>query len=101
MKAVVRATIKELKKSGMLRDPDDLILEDMSERLRRFFRGDTDIELGKALQEISGDYYFEIIPLHYKNGMTIDAIADYMRADRSTIIRNKKRLVLGIYRIME
>lgn len=97
IKRIVKETVTELRNQEMLRESDEAIIEEMSERLRLFFSGRQDIELGKVLQEIKGDYYFEIIPLHYGQGMTLTAIASYLGADKATISRNRKRLLRGIY----
>ena len=101
IKKVVRLTVKELKREGLLRDLDDVIYAEMSERLTRFFEGKPDIDMGRALQAISGDGYFEIIPLYYQNGMTTEAISKHIGADISTINRNRKRLCVKLYNLID
>lgn len=98
---IVNLTVKALKREGLLKDLDEAIYTEMSERLARFFSGSVDIELGKALQEIKNDWYFEILPLYYQNGMTTEAIAGYIGADVSTINRNRKRLCVKLYKMIE
>ena len=47
------------------------------------------------------DDYFDIIPLYYFTGNTIEHIASGYDVDISTITRNKKRLCYEIYMILE
>ena len=101
IRKVVRETITELRNQEMLRETDEAIMEEMSERLRLFFSGTPDHELGKVLQEIRNDYYFEIIPLYFQQGMTQAAIASHLGADPATIHRNRKRLLRGIYTMLK
>lgn len=101
IKTIIRLTVKELRREGLLRDLDDVIYAEMSERLTRFFEGKPDIDLGRALQAISSDWYFEIIPLYYQNGMSTEAISRHIGADISTINRNKKRLCIKLYSLIE
>lgn len=101
IKRIVRETIIEFREQEMIRDSDEVIMDEMSDRLKAFFSGKQDFELGKVLQEVSSDYYFEIIPLQFQQGMNITSIAKYLNADRVTIWRNKKRLLRGIYTMLK
>lgn len=47
----------------------------------------------KALDDIRGDEYYNIIPLVYYHGLTTEEVAETLNKDTSTIYRNKKRLV--------
>ena len=54
-----------------------------------------------ALHQLTDDPYIDVIYLQYRDGKTLEWIAEYMDRDISTIKRNKKRLVLKIYELLE
>lgn len=54
-----------------------------------------------ALHQLSDDPYIDIIYLQYRDGKTLEWIAEYMDRDISTIKRNKKRLITKIYELLE
>lgn len=54
-----------------------------------------------ALHQLSDDPYIDIIYLYYRDGKTLEWIAEYMDRDVSTIKRNKKRLIAKIYELLE
>lgn len=62
-----------------------------------YHNGETVPKLKAVINDISDDKYFEIIPRYYKDGQKIDAIAESMGIDISTVVRNKKRLCMDIY----
>lgn len=96
---VVNITVQELKKNSMLNDGKDIAYAEMSERLFRYYKCKTgeDAQVYNALHEIRNDPYFRIIPLFYRDNITLEAISGMMYVGDSTIKRNKKRLVLKMY----
>ena len=71
--------------------------------LRAFFNLSMDYNgnMFHALQHIKDDPYIDIIYSHYRDGLTLEAIADELGKDVSTIKRNKKRLILKINELLE
>jgi hypothetical protein len=97
-----KATVHEFKASGALKDPKTIIYRDMSSRLLEFYKGEkSDPGLANALLKLSEDMYFDIIPLYYCTGNTIENIAEGFEVEISTITRNKKRLCIEIYKLLE
>ncbi len=102
VKVIVKATIKELRKSGYLKRSDDIAYSEISARLFDYFKHpDSDPDIATALNGIKGDHYYKIIPMYYRDRVTIDWIAEEFNCEISTITRNKKRLCLRIYRDTE
>lgn len=97
----VQKAIMELKAAGLLKDPSQIVYKEISGRLRRFYSGEEDPHLQEALEQMKDDDYFDIIPLYYFTGNTIEHIASGYDVDISTITRNKKRLCYEIYMILE
>lgn len=99
VKKVVAETVLQIKKQDMYGDWKTPAYKEMSERLFTFYRTKcvNDPELKKALQDISQDEYFRIIPLFYRDNVTLEAIAEDMDVEDSTIVRNKKRLALQLH----
>lgn len=94
----IRRTILELKKSGLTRDVNNAVYEDATEILTNYYStGKSEASITYAIQSIRFDPYFRIIPLYYEHGFKLEAIAEELGVDISTIVRNKKRLCLEIY----
>lgn len=94
----IEKAVSEFKKSGVLKNNDDLIYSDVSYMLNAYYHnGQVIPKIEQALESVSSDNYFRIIPEYYKDGKTIEKIAERMGVDVSTITRNKKRLCLEIY----
>lgn len=75
------------------------IYNDVSELLKSYYEeGEKNAAIRYALQSQRFDPYARIIPLYYKENQTLDIIAHNMGVDVSTIVRNKKRLCMDIYR---
>lgn len=95
---IVKETVRELRKTGYLKRSDDIAYSEISSRLFEYFKNpDSDPEVGKALESVKGDQYYNIIPRYYCDRLTIDWIAEEFHCEISTITRNKKRLCLKIY----
>lgn len=99
---VVRLTIAELQRAGMLKEVKDNAYSEADKTLRRYYeKGESDPAVKAALATLEDDRYFKIIPLFYGFGYTIDEIADGMEVEASTVSRNKKRLCLEVYKLMQ
>lgn len=95
--------IDRMKQKHMLKNMSDSIYHETAQRLFNYYSSDRkerDKQVEKALAEIREDFYFSIIPLFYKNKFTIESIADIMKCDTSTVVRNKKRLCKKLYLIL-
>jgi DNA-directed RNA polymerase specialized sigma subunit len=49
--------------------------------------------IDKAMQSLKGDMYYEILPMRYFEGRTLEDIGIHFNCDHSTISRNRSRLV--------
>jgi len=94
----VKTSIQEYKKSGLLKDSDNVAYSDASAILSSYYKTDKkDTSIAYAIQGQRFDPYFKIITLYFQENKTIEAIADELNVDVSTVVRNKKRLCLAIY----
>ena len=94
----VKTSIAEYKKSGLLKDSDNVAYSDASAILTSYYQSDrTDAALTYAIQGQRFDPYFKIITMYFQEKRTIESIADELGVDISTVVRNKKRLCLAIY----
>ena len=102
IKEIVRETIKELKRSGMLKNVSDMAYSEATALLRSYYKkGENNKAVAKALKEIEHDTYYKIIPLYFRYGYTVEEISEVFDVEPSTITRNKKRLCLTIYEKIE
>lgn len=97
---IVRNVISEQTAKNLLIDSDEIAYKAVSERLQRFYApyGDTDTELSNVLETLKYDRYKHIIWMFYRDGKTIEEIAEKLGVDSRTISRNKRRLCLAIYK---
>ena len=95
----VADAIRRLADDGLIKKQSDIKYAQVAKRLYEFYQSDAlvDDTMFHAINEISDDTYFRIIPLYYEKQMTIENLAVYFGVDISTIVRNKKRLCLRIY----
>lgn len=99
---VVRETVKELRKNGLLKRSDDVAYSEVSSRLYEYYRNpERDPEVGAALEMISGDFYAGSIADYYREHLSLDVIAETYHCDLTTIKRNKKRLCLKIFQLLQ
>lgn len=102
IKEVVRQTVEELIQKRLInKNVYPYILEVVNKRLYPYFRTGKDDAIKRALIQLSDDPYIDVIYLHYRDMQTIERIAEYMDKDSSTIKRNKKRLIMKIFELME
>lgn len=102
IKIIIRETVsecvKELTRQHMIQDNDSAAYNDISNLLINYYKnGEKDNALTYAIQAQRFDPYYRIIPMYFKDDMTLDVIARALEVDLSTIVRNKKRLCLQIY----
>lgn len=103
IREVVKITIEELTQRKLLelnKISYSHILEAVENEINKFFKG-YKTRIGSILNRLSDDAYIDIIFLQYRDGKTIEWIAEYMDKDESTIKRNKKRLIMAIYEQLE
>lgn len=102
IQATVNETIRQLKRNGLLKSVTDLAYHEATAVLKRYYEeGENNAAVAAALQELEGDTYFKIIPLYFNYGYTIEEIAEVFDVEISTISRNKKRLSLEFYNLIE
>lgn len=98
---IVRMTIKELKRQGMIKANYVTVLKEVEPVLREYFRTKGNKKIEFFLRDRSDDTYIDILYLHYRDNITIERIAEVLEKDVSTIKRNKKRLIMSIYELLE
>lgn len=99
---IVDIVIKGLKKNHLLKNTSNAVYEDVSDQLFTFYKtGENNVVLRNALENFKDDAYIDIIPMYYKEGYTIESIAEIMNVDISTIVRNKKRICMSLYLLLE
>lgn len=103
IREVVKITIDELTQRKLIQDDYPLILKVVERELHNFFNDETCkcVNLARALRQLSDDPYIDIIFLQYRDGKTLEWIAEYMDKHEVTIKRNKKRLIIKIYELLE
>lgn len=99
VKSIVQQTINELKQQDLLHDFESSAYSEVSERLMRYFTplSVRDDDLSQALEFIKNDKYKHILWMFYRDGYTLEEIAERLNVDVRTVSRNKKRLCLAIY----
>lgn len=99
VKRIVQITIQELKRQELLLDAERAAYKEISERLQRFYApyAVEDKELSEAIEQLKDDKYRHILIMFYRDGYTVEEIAERLNVDVRTVSRNKKRLCLEIY----
>lgn len=99
---IVRKIINELKAHELISGPVRSEYEKTEDLLKSYnyllSSGNPDLlqlirEIDNALETISEDPYYSIIPMYYMSGDTRESIAGYFDTSPRTITRQKKRLV--------
>ena len=102
IREIVRMTISELLREKLINiDSYDTVLEHVAPKLTEYFNESTsDNKISAALKSIADDYYVDVIYLQYRDGHTIEWIAEELGREPRTILRNKKRLMYKLYEEM-
>lgn len=102
IREVVKMTLDELTQRKLIKDDYQNILTAVERKLTQFFnnRGDGN-GISYTLKVLSDDPYIDLIYLHYRDGKTLEWIAEYYEKEVSTIKRNKKRLIIKIHELLE
>lgn len=100
VREIVKITIDELTNRKMI-DTENYYtkIRAVEVNLINFFDS-KDNKAAYALNYMSDDPYIDIIFLQYRDGKTLEWVAEYFEKDISTIKRNKKRLILSLYDLM-
>ena len=102
VEAAVVKTVRELRKNGLLKRSDDVAYNEIGARLYEYYRiPDNDPEMAAALAAIQSDPYADVLKWFYRDHKSIDETADRVPCDRVTALRNKKRLCLRLYQILQ
>lgn len=101
IREVVKVTLDELLQRKLI-ESHKFTLQAVDKSLYNFFSSKGNSKgIGYTLNQLSDDPYIDIIYLYYRDGKTLEWIAEYMDRDVSTIKRNKKRLINKIYELLE
>ena len=105
IREVVKMTIEELTSCKLLNVEKinyEGVLYYVEEKLHDFFYSNINNKcVSYALNHLSDDQYIDIIFLQYRDNRTLEWVAEYMDKDVRTILRNKKRLIIKIYELLE
>lgn len=102
IREIVKITLDELTARKLIKDDYQYILKVVEKKLKAFFndKGDSN-GVSHALNQLTDDDYLDIIFLQYRDGKTVEWVAEYMDVEVRTIMRNKKRLINRIYELLE
>lgn len=104
IREVVKITLDELTQRKLMEVNKinySAMLQVVDKYLYSFFSNRSKGGVGHILNQLSDDAYIDIIFLQYRDGKTLEWIAEYLGVDVSTIKRNKKRLISKIYELLE
>ena len=102
IREIVRMTIDELLNANVLslNVAYPKIKGIVESELISFFNGNKNQRMSRILNQLYDDEYIDVIFLYYRDGKTLEWIAEYMDKDVSTITRNRKRLITEIYNLL-
>lgn len=102
IREIVKIVIDELTQRKLIKDDYSIILSTVEPKLVEFFnsRGDGN-GISYALKQLIDDPYIDIIFYQYRDGKTLERIAEIMNKEVRTILRNKKRVIIKIYELLE
>lgn len=104
IREIVSMTLDELIARKLIeRNNYSQVLSVVDKRLYNYFKKNEKQKpsLTPILHRLADDPYIDIIYLQYRDGKTIEWIAEALNKDVSTIKRNKKRLILTIHRELD
>lgn len=98
----VEETVREMRREGLLKRADDVAYSEISNRLYQYYEDrENDPEMGAALEKIRGDYYAGVLEMYYRQKLALDWIAESYHCELTTISRNKKRLCLRLFQLLQ
>lgn len=102
IREIVKITLDELTQRKLIKVDYQIVLKSMEQKIKDFFnsRGDGN-GVSYALKMLMKDDYIDIIFLQYRDGFTLEKIAEQMGVEIRTVMRNKKRLIIKMYEILE
>lgn len=103
VREIVKITIDELTQRKLIKtDNYQTILQVVEPKLYDYFNGKGEGNgVSGVLYRFMDDDYIDIIYLIYREGKTLEWIAEFLGVDVSTVKRNKKRLITKIYELLE
>ena len=102
IRETVLTTVKELQQRRVNFENEEMIYRTTGDKLTAYFAAvSDDEELEEALEQVKGDRYFSILTDYYGRFMSIADISRKLNVDKRTVHRNKKRLCLQLFKIME
>lgn len=102
IREVVKITLDELTQRKYIKPDYQTILKSVEAKLKLFFNNKGDgTNIGYILRQLVDDTYIDVILLHYRDGKTLEFIAEAMGVHVSTVKRNKQRLIIKIYNMLE
>lgn len=103
IREIVKITIEELTQSKLINNDNyPAVLLAVEKKIKDFFNNKGDGNgISYALNILSDDPYVDIIFLQYRDGKTLEWIAEALDKDVRTIKRNKKRIIYKIYELLE
>lgn len=95
IRETVNQTVNKIKQERINFENSEMQYRIIGDRLSTYFQAvGEDEKLEKALDKITGDRYFEVLPDFYGKRLSIKEIAKKRHSDIRTIHRQKKRLCL-------
>lgn len=102
IREVVKITLNELTERKYIKPDYQTILKSVDVKLKQFFHTNKDgTNIGYILRQLVDDEYIDVIFLHYRDNKTLEFIAEAMGVHVSTVKRNKQRLIIKIYNMLE
>lgn len=100
VKAVVKETIDALLGESMIKYSDMIIYEQISDRLREYYKTGDDPVLERALEKLKNHPHINLLDDYYRDNLTLEHIAEIYRVEVRTVSRWKKNLCIKIYKTM-
>lgn len=103
VRKIVSETIAELKRQELLCDVEDAVYNEISEKLYQYYSPyeNQDEKVSEGLERLKNDKYFPILSMFYRSKYTVEEIAERLDVDTRTVSRNKKRLCLKLYTLLQ
>lgn len=98
IKEIVALTLEELINEKLINRDNDMCYKFMSKKLFKYFAdGVVDNQMEHGLNALEEDPWYKILILYYEDRKTTENVAEELGCAITTIVRNKKRLVLRLY----